>query len=191
MIVGKAADDILASWVLLPADFDESRAAGRVADVVRAKHSDLMRPTGDLLDRSKVFTDLNLLTIFMTEDGQIGRQAVEVTSIKAWKAMDPRPGNAQTTLTRVYTPPAVPVEAFKVLGLTPDQVGQTGLLEVRPLVKWPGDESGARASTREMRRVMEEQSKGLMVIVRYAWPRRPGEPIGGKPPTPIGPPKPL
>jgi hypothetical protein len=178
--LGKASNEIKAIWRVLPADFDESRAAVRVNAAVQAKHSNLMLPTWDMprdmWTPAKVFTNINRLTIFMTEDGQIAREAVELRPFKELQSMRPLPVDLVTVISNVSIPPGVPVEAFKMLGLDAEQVGQTGLVLVHPAR--PGFTWGAKPSA-ELQRDLREQTEWRTVIVRYAWPRRPGEPIGG------------
>jgi hypothetical protein len=180
--LGNATDEIHAHWIILPAGYDESRAAGRVQDAGWPLHSDLALPMTDLMDRSKVYTDMNLLTLFMTEDGQIANVAVEKTTLEAYRAMDPQPSNALTTISRVFVPPPVPAEAFKALGLEADQIGQTGLIAVRrPTESISPDAALTRSGNLAVQATLDATRYGHTLLVRYAWPRRPGEPIGGFP----------
>jgi len=179
---GAAADEIQIYWAILPEGYDETRIAGRVNDVVRATRSHLMLPTGDLQNPDMVYTDVNLLTIFLTEDGQIAREAVESIALKALLAMNPRPPSTASNLGRVLVPPRVPVDAFQVLGLEAEQIGQTGYIVVQPQI---GQRDPTALSPDELTQAMRETLDGLryrpILAVRYAWPRRPGEPIGGYP----------
>jgi hypothetical protein len=146
-------------WQVLPADLDESRDAGRVVDAVRAKHQDLLFPS------ESPQPGIQLLTVLMDERGQIAGEAVELLSDAQYKSLDPHPvvgdpiRGAIGEPCNFYNPPPVPTEAFKVLGLDAAGIGKTGFLRVTP-VEW--------------------RPSAHAVLVRYAWPRRPGESIGGR-----------
>lgn len=186
--VGKAANDISVTWYVLPEDFDESRDVQRVADAVRALYTSPMRPTRNPQDPAGAAMEINLLTVFMTEDGLIARQAMEPISTAAVQALNPRPLNTAYFGASAFTPPPVPVEAFKVLGLEAGEIGQTGLVMVEPERSNP-DLSGAplSAQRQQVQQLLRQIQTGPAVLVRYAWPRRPGEPVGGKAPASASP----
>lgn len=185
--VGRAANNIGVTWHVLPEDFDESRDVRRVAEAVLAQYSDPLRPTRDLMDPDRVFTDINLLTVFMTEDGLIARRAMEPIAIATVQAMNPRPLNTSYFGASAFTPPPVPVEAFKVLGLEAGQIGQTGLVLVQP-ERSNLDLSGSFSAQRQqVQQLLRQIQTFPAVLVRYAWPRRPDEPIGGKAPASASP----
>jgi hypothetical protein len=194
---GKAATDTVVNYRMLPADYDESRSALRVEAAVQAKHTDLMVREVVLLEIPEKFreaqrraliygfpqltgpdgrpgtarqpatpprplADINVLTLFMNEDGSIARERIEQ------KNADELLAQYATTETSPYSfwnPPPVAAGEFTTLGLGPDQIGVSGYVIVHP--KQP--DHGITA-------VMPPG-----VVVRYAWPRRPGEPIGGFP----------
>jgi hypothetical protein len=173
--LGKASENIDVNWYVLREDFDDSRDVRRVADAVRAQYTNPMRPTRDLPGGRGAATEINLLTVFMTEDGFIARKAMEPIRIDAMEAMNPRPLHTLISAS-AFTPPPVPVEAFKVLGLEPGQIGQTGLVIVEPERVDP--EAAARGA--DAQRLIQQLRTAPAVLVRYAWPRRPGEPVGGR-----------
>jgi hypothetical protein len=201
---GKASRNILVQYVMLPADYDASRGTARVADAVREKHQDLMLVEVGLVapevfrsNRRRIMASggvpklvspgstgsnpmpalpasdtqiINLLTVFMTEDGKIAKETVEKKRVEELESVYPLPvdENAITTYAPPYNsfnPPPVPLEAFNALGLDSAQIGATGYLIVY--------RKGTAAEP-----VSVAMPPG--VVVRYAWPRRPGEPIGGK-----------
>jgi hypothetical protein len=178
--VGEASGEIHAMWLILPEGYDESRNAGRVNDVVVATHYDYMLPTRDELEPDRVYTNVNVLTVFMTEDGQIAREAVESITIKSLLAMTPRPLSPRGLIARVLVPTPVAVEAFQVLGLDAEQIGQTGEIVVQPAIGGStAEELSADENKRAIRFALDTMRFQPLVLVRYAWPRRPGEPSGG------------
>lgn len=178
----RAADEIQVTWAILPEGYDESRAAGRVYEAVQTGYSHLMLPTMDVQDPDKVYTDANLMTIFLTEDGLVARNVVETTTIATLQAMSLRPSAATSVIGRVLVPPHVPVDAFEVLGLDAEQIGQTGMIVVMPRTGQSGGQQLRQAEVLDsMRAFIDTMRYQPVVAVRYAWPRRPGEPVGGHP----------
>lgn len=99
----------------------------------------------------------NRITVFMTEEGRVARHYVESQSregMRPYGDIDPQ------SFAAVWAP----------LGLRPDELGTMGITTVMQM-------PASMASVSDPR--MEESPKGAQV--RYAWPRRPGEPIGGIP----------
>jgi beta-lactamase regulating signal transducer with metallopeptidase domain len=164
---GNASTNIRVLYSVLPVDFDDARSARRVADAVRRKHDGLLVPGANALFKPiSIFglpaaapASVNLLTVFMNADGTIQREIVESKS--AEELPDRRFPPPISESLADYHPPSVPAQAFKVLGVDAAQIGQTGFLLVR-------DKSPHYVP----------QVRG--VLVRFAWPRRPGEPIGGR-----------
>jgi hypothetical protein len=72
------------------------------------------------------------------------------------------------------------VEAFQVLGLDAEQIGQTGEIVVQPAIGGStAEELSADENKRAIRFALDTMRFQPLVLVRYAWPRRPGEPSGG------------
>jgi beta-lactamase regulating signal transducer with metallopeptidase domain len=185
--LGRASDNLEVNWYVLRADFDESRDVTHVRNAVQARHAELMLPYKREADMDVLNANINVLTVFMTEDGQIARQAVESKRRTEVRSMDPPPlWITSLAMSDFFTPPPVPAEAFKVLGVNTEEIGQTGLLLVEPALK-PDDLFlpallPYTQQARSIKSVLEGVQAGdprEAVVVRYAWPRRPGEPIGG------------
>jgi hypothetical protein len=133
-----------------------------VADAVLATHQYLMLPS----HIPAAIPNINLLTVFMSEHGQIARASVELFDNARFRSLKPQPVMAGDFIDfsdapySVYNPPPVPAEAFHALELDAGQIGQTGfLLVTRGIIH------------SQQRRAALPHS----VLVRYAWPRRPGE----------------
>lgn len=182
--VGRALENIVVEWFVVSADYDESRDITHVRDAVRARHADLLRPyvVRDEPGRLEVGVnpDVSVLTVFMTESGQIALAVVESMRREVAQSMNPQPLVTTSVAASTLVPPPVAAEAFKVLGLDAEQIGQTGLVwvEAGSTVIDPGPDRG-----REFIANTVAALDGIpppAVIVRYAWPRRPGEPVGGR-----------
>jgi len=188
---GKAASNIILNYRMLPAEYDESRSALRVEAAVQAKHTDLMVREVAMLESPERFreatrraltegmprltgagpgparqpatplrplSDINVLTLFMNEDGSIAREEVEAKSVD--ELLTQYTASAPSPYT-FWNPPPVAAGEFTTLGLAPAQIGVTGSVIVHPRQPDHG--------------ITAAMPPG--VVVRYAWPRRPGEAI--------------
>jgi hypothetical protein len=162
--LGNAANNIFVIYSIPPLGYDASRGIERVADAVREKHADLMEPNvpflfagAPRLPSGNTPATVGLLTVFMTEDGKIAREFVERKHAHEVRSMSGTPPASESMAAYHLEP--LPAESFRVLGLDAGQIGPSGfvLVSERP--------SDARSEPGE--------AKG--VLVRFAWPRRPGE----------------
>ncbi len=124
---------------------DPTRDVATVHAKVRAQYGSLFRPI--YADGSRVFRDgTSLVTVFMTESGDIERAQAEVSKgMEVDKDVD-------TELATLATP-----ERFVQMGVASERIGPIGTTSV--------------FSGHYLR---ERDSKTILVI--YAWPRRPNEP---------------
>ena len=124
---------------------DPSRDVATVRAKVRARYESLFRPM--YADGSRVFRDgSSVLTVFMTEAGDIDRAQEEVSKdLQVDKDVD-------AELEALATP-----ERFVAMGIASQRIGLIGTTKL-----YAGHYMGDR------------DSKTLLVI--YAWPRRPNEP---------------
>jgi hypothetical protein len=99
----------------------------------------------------------NRITVFMNEDGRIARHYVE---LRAREEMRPYGDINPQTFAELWVP----------LGLRAEELGTMGITTV---VQMPP--SVARVNDPRMDDIPKA------AVVRYAWPRRPGEPVGGTP----------
>ena len=124
---------------------DPSRDVATVRAKVRARYASLFRPM--YADGSRVFSDgSSLITVFMTEAGDIDRAQEEVSKdLQVDKDVD-------AELETLATP-----QRFVAMGIASQRVGPIGTTKL-----YAGHYTGDR------------DMKTLLVI--YAWPRRPNEP---------------
>jgi hypothetical protein len=143
-------------YAVLPAGgTDDSRSAAAVQKAALASLSHLLLPmSGDTFNR---------VTVLMTEDGRIDQQYVELRrkdQLRPYGDIDPA---GFGTL-------------WEPLGLKPEQLGTMGITNIYQGAA-PMMVVGASGTA------LPKDNRTWM-IVRYAWPRRPGEPMGGKPQSP-------
>lgn len=100
-----------------------------------------------------VSEQVNRVTVFLSEDGKVVRHFVETYNVS-----DARPSGDQV--------PEDVGRYWEALGLRLDQLGPMGITQI--LAQVPGGTGP------------EWKNQGRMVV-RYAWARRPDEPIGGVP----------
>jgi hypothetical protein len=163
--LGNAANNIFVIYSIPPVGYDASRGIERVADAVRAKHAELMEPNVPFLfagaprlpSSASTPATVGLLTVFMTEDGRIAHELVERKHAHEVRAMRETPPATESMAAYQLQP--LPAETFRVLGLDAAQIGPSGFVLVS---ERPSDAPRAPG----------EMSKG--VLVRFAWPRRPG-----------------
>lgn len=134
---------------------DPARSTQRVHQAMLAGFPHLLLPLdGDTFNR---------VTVYMTEDGRVDRHYVELRRREELRPYgDIRPASFGAL--------------WEPLGLKPEQLGTMGITNVYqgdlPRVIIPADGSP------------RPQASPSWMIVRYAWPRRPGEPMGGTPSSP-------
>jgi hypothetical protein len=141
-------------YEVLPAGYDESRSASIVERAVRAKFSNLMKPSDSEM--------LNRVTVIMSDDGRIQRDYLDTVDVK----------KPPSQLADRFSP-------FRAMGFDPEQlsfVSATGISR-RP------DGTPGTAGVREMpdgslRRLPDET-----LLISYAWMRRPGEATGARQPS--------
>lgn len=149
---------------IVPSNWDETRDVGLVRSAVLQQFPDLFLPRS--ADR------INRLTVVMNENGEVAREKVESLAVVHQGTMTSVP-EARGRLT---------AEVFEPLGLAPDQVGVMGDLPVSIFdapVRLEMPVIGADGIARGPSPMAEPRT----LMVRYAWPRRPGEPVGGEPPA--------
>lgn len=100
---------------------------------------------------------LNRITVMMTDDGRIAREQVEFGRREEMMRGGGRPEDFD----------------FSGLGISADEVGVYGMTLLNHMVGSPDPADFARA--------MQNRRE---LMVRFAWPRRPGEPVGGFPQPP-------
>jgi hypothetical protein len=146
---GKLTTKVSLRYALLPEHYSETHNATRVQQAAIAARPDLLLPMSA--------GQINRLTIFMADSGEVDRLYSE---LRPKSEMDPVPRFSVARWASMFEP----------LGLRPEELGQAGVTyaHVDPVSTVTG--AGAADSA-----VGERQ----WMIVRYAYPRRPGEPIGG------------
>ena len=125
-------------YAVLPQGFDALRTSDVVKSSLIASHQDLFLPVSG--------EQVNRVTVFMTNDGQIDKLYTES-----------RTGDRQQPLGKID--PDVWAPMWEPLGLLPEQLGLIGMTYLYS--------DSASAPDRKW------------MIVRYAFPRRAGEPVGG------------
>lgn len=151
---GPLTADVMVHHRVVPADWDESRSLELVRRAVMQDHGNLALPPGGYM---------YLLTVVMNEQGGIAREKIELLE-----------GDGSG----VTGPVRSDFNSFMDLGLPSQNVGVTGLLRVSLFDPQPaGAAAPAVGPDGILRGVTLPVSRGVMV--RYAWPRRPGEPVGG------------
>jgi hypothetical protein len=151
--LGIAPNEIRVLFSILPADYDDTRSSWRVERAVRARHSDLAFSDGK--------GPIPVLTVLMTENGEIDREHVG----------------------RINSPEGLAAYPdFRVLGLDSLQIGSKGRLTLGP--EPPDPDIPAQIVETDSQYSLTPYSlrpdrKEQLLLVRYAWPRRVGEPDAG------------
>jgi hypothetical protein len=140
-------------YVILRKEPDTSRAVKRVWAAALTAHRDLLQK----FPVSRV----NLVTAYMSNDGRIDKYYVE-SSKYSYVGTTRETGDALPDGDQI---PEEFARHWEPLGLKPEQLGPMGVTQINAL----------------MNRNAGPDSPMGMMIVRYAWPRRDGEPIGGVP----------
>src|SRR5690606_3355134 len=156
---------------MVPDAYDMTRSSTRVDQLVRSRYQDLMLPADG--------SELNRLTILLTEDGRIEREKVERVRVEGGQIVKDWAEVARLEELRVQLEGAVrsgdasglasQMAAERVadlLGIAIDQIGIVGSLDVeeRPTTRIEDDQG--------IRRRVEQR---LSFLVTYAWQRRQGE----------------
>lgn len=128
-----------------PAGFDESRAVSRVHDAVRRSHSDLLLPGDGPV--------LNRFTVLMNEDGSIQRHMLEQSL---------REDLRRAPMEDAQFAERMAARIGNVLSVNPAGLGVVGFTYVVDTNTPPAQSPGQMVMPR-------------MVLVQYAWPRKPGE----------------
>lgn len=155
---GRALQNYLVfHYTVLPPDYDEQRSLLAVWEAVFARHAELLLPRDAPV--------ANRVTIFLTEDGRIAREKVEV---------GPR---AQM----LEGPPD-----FTALGIGAQDIGVRGTVT---LIRNDYTEVDAAPDDQQLLRAALWSALGVRdeLRVHYAWPRRADEPAGGVGATPVRP----
>lgn len=137
-------------YLVLPADYDAARSPELVQAALMAARPDLFLPVGS--------DQINRVTVFMTDDGRIDRLYNE-----------PKHRTEQQPVPPVDVATWSPI--FEPLGLKAEELGSIGLIHVH-----------ARPEEGRLVPASSEAADGpdrRRLIVRFAWPRRAGEPPGG------------
>ena len=165
---------------MVPSNWDETRDSGLVQRAVIQRHADLFLPRSS--------DHINQLTVAMNEKGEIVGERVETLTVEH-----------QGTMSRVTSGCRLPSGAgdfatfgispqegaaiFAGLGLAADQVGLAGSLSA----SLPVNQAAVSQSPR-LAVGADGIARGALPVsdlpvlrVCYAWPRRPGEPVGGTP----------
>jgi len=145
---------------LIPQDWDTSRNADRVEQVVRRQRPEYFEARGS--------TQLEVLTVFLDDSGRIMRERRETS----------RPVNGQPNPLMGAMRP----EDFQSLGIETSRIGVTGtLLAMRHAAPVTDERYHPLGSDGlPVRAVGSFATGNAPVMVRYAWERRPGEAIGGE-----------
>lgn len=146
---GALQNHLVFQYAVLPAGFDEKRSLLAVWDAVLSRHAELLLPRDAGV--------ANRVTVFLTEDGGIAREKIEVGPRARMLAGQPD---------------------FATLGIAAQDIGERGTLM---LVRNDYTEVDAAPTDEQMLRAALWSALGIRdeLIVQYAWPRRPGEPAGG------------
>jgi hypothetical protein len=124
---------------IVPAEFNMAQSEKRVKEVVLANRAHLMLPPGR--------DGMNILTVYLAEDGTILRENVERIGIQELLKKETRPSD----------PAGYAKQIADKLGFSADQLGVVGFTFVDSAPK-PGSTETPRA-----------------LGIEYAWPRRPTE----------------
>lgn len=156
---------------ILPQGFDATRTVDLVQKALLASHSELLMPI--------TAGTFNQLTVFMTEDGRVDRYYVRnkpQSSMRPYGDIEPERFAAE----------------WEPLGLKPEQLGLMGITNIyegsmpqrAPIPVGTDGLAHAAAVAGIIDLVVHAGGPTAVsdmrsMVVRYAWPRRDGEPIGG------------
>ncbi|HTP38099.1 MAG TPA: M56 family metallopeptidase [Steroidobacteraceae bacterium] len=141
---------VLLRYSILPDGYDETRTPELVQAAILTQHPELLLPVnGDRVNR---------VTVYMTEDGKVDRFYNE---LRLREQLRPAGDVVPEEYGKLWEP----------LGLVPEQLGVMGLTYAYS--------QGSPQMVKEADGTAHVVDERKYVIVRYAWPRRPGEPMGG------------
>jgi hypothetical protein len=141
--------DVMVQVSTLPPGFDATRAVTRVQSIVRERHTNLLLPaSGEVLNR---------LTIFLTDDGRIEREAVEQTRFDALRRAPLEDDKFAERMAERFA---------KTLGVDIAKIGVVGFTYV---------EEGASRLERGQDGAPKEAGDRRTLLVQYAWSRKPGD----------------
>ena len=154
---------VLLNVSMVPANWDGSRDKGIVRRAVMQPYAELFLP--------RSADHVNQLVVVMNEKGEVAQKKVIAIPVEH-----------QGTMTR-YNNPRIAAADFAELGLAADQVGVMGDLNLSAPVTVarpsPSPALGADGISRGQSPFSDMQTNMRTLMVRYAWPRRSGEPVGG------------
>lgn len=141
--------DVMVQLSTLPSGFDPSRSVSRVHSIVRERHANLLLPaSGEVLNR---------LTIFLSDDGRIEREAVEQTRFDALRRAPLEDDKFAERMAERFA---------KTLGVDTARIGVVGFTYV---------EEGASRLERGPDGMPKETGDRRTLLVQYAWARKPGD----------------
>jgi hypothetical protein len=142
-------NEVRLRMVVVPDQYDYARSDVRVAEIVRARHADLMV--------SATSPDIGRLVVFMSDDGQIQRESY---------VSDPLKGSGRVLSSG--DPDSVAFLAQQIstsLGVDINQIGLIGLTTLQDGPATIGNMDGS----------LNVSDKLRVLPLLYAWPRRAGE----------------
>jgi len=164
------------AYTIMPANWEEARDVALIRRAVIEKHVDLFLPMSA--------DHINQLTVSMNENGGIAHERVEMLAVEHHENMSRVVGGCQIpeiagAFTALHLDANAAAAGFADLGLELDHVGLMGMLQLTL--------PGSGRSPAPLPTVGADGiSRGAMMVfdppvlqVCYAWPRRPGEPVGG------------
>lgn len=144
-------------YQMLPSGYDESRSMLAVQNAVRAKYSQLLK--------SEESDTLNSVTVLMTEDGKIDRDLVGTVDMR-----NAQPNSAGQE--RLFA-------RFRSMGLDP---GQLAFVSGTGIHRRADGKPGRATVFVDSNGIWRKQPEDVLLIY-YAWPRRPGEAAGAQQPS--------
>ncbi|MEO8316211.1 MAG: hypothetical protein ABI645_15620 [Pseudomonadota bacterium] len=149
-------NDLVFRFSLVPDQYDAIRTHARVAEIVRARHADLMVPA--------TRADIGRLIVFMSDDGQIQRESY---------VNDPLKGNGVLSADDPASVAFLAQQISTSLGVDINQIGLIGLGTLQDGPAAVGNVDGS----------LNVSDKLRVLPLLYAWPRRAGEigPSWGQP----------
>jgi beta-lactamase regulating signal transducer with metallopeptidase domain len=148
---GKLTSKVSLRYALLPEHYSETRNEARVQQAVLAARPDLLLPMSA--------EHINRVTVSMTESGEVDRLYSE---LRPNAELGPVPPFSVARWAPIFEP----------LGLRAQGLGLTGVTYAH------ADPSSTATGVGAAEAAVSERQ---WMIVRYAYPRRPGEPVGGAP----------
>jgi hypothetical protein len=145
---------------------DATRSSAKVEQLVRERYAHLFLPTSG--------TEVNRLTLLLTEVGTVEREKVELTR-RAEPLPVPAPMPSPAELLRIAAEAEQQRESLVAataqrmadqLGVPTDRIGLMGNLRV---------EQGMKGLTEDPNGVLVPFDESAQLLVSYAWPRREGE----------------